>query len=228
MKKILTYPNKRLGSYLGATQGGCVKLEVNKNINCKVDIECRQCRRSTKHLILCAAEISDSEAMGPDNYYSWSSNYEIAQCQGCEQLTFRITSATSEDDYVQLGTDEWEQVKNIDIYPNPNEGRQPLADSIFLPNQVSRIYEETLKSLNNNQSVLCGIGVRALIETVCKDKSASGRDLNNKINDLVTQGVLTKEGAVIFHQLRTLGNDAAHEVKPHSDKRLEVDVPQRP
>jgi hypothetical protein len=31
---------------------------------------------------------------------------------------------------------------------------------------------------------------------------------------------LTKDGADILHKLRTLGNDAAHEVKPHSLQEL--------
>jgi hypothetical protein len=33
-------------------------------------------------------------------------------------------------------------------------------------------------------------------------------------------GVLTQDGADILHKLRTLGNDAAHEVKPHSLQEL--------
>lgn len=36
-----------------------------------------------------------------------------------------------------------------------------------------------------------------------------------KIDYLVKQGVLTTEGATILHKIRTLGNNAAHEVKPH-------------
>jgi len=35
-------------------------------------------------------------------------------------------------------------------------------------------------------------------------------------------GVLTKDGADILHSLRNMGNDAAHEVKPHSEVELNV------
>lgn len=82
------------------------------------------------------------------------------------------------------------------------------------------IYLETIKALNSSQSILTGIGIRAIIETICKDKNANGGDLLNKIDDLVTQGVLTKEGAAILHKLRILGNKAAHEVRPHDDVQL--------
>jgi hypothetical protein len=67
---------------------------------------------------------------------------------------------------------------------------------------------------------LAGIGIRAIVETVCKDKESSGRNLASKIDDLVTQGVLTRDGANILHKLRTLGNESAHEVTPHDNVQL--------
>jgi hypothetical protein len=121
---------------------------------------------------------------------------------------------------VQIGENEWEYQASVDVYPNPREGRQPLTDAGLLPDKIQRIYEESLQALNDTQPVLCGIGTRAIIETVCKDRNAIGGDLYNKINSLVGLGVLTKDGADILHKLRTLGNDAAHEVKPHSLQEL--------
>jgi hypothetical protein len=35
-------------------------------------------------------------------------------------------------------------------------------------------------------------------------------------------GVLTNDGATILHSLRNMGNDAAHEVKPHREEELKV------
>jgi hypothetical protein len=78
----------------------------------------------------------------------------------------------------------------------------------------------SVNSRADQQEVLCGIGIRAIIETVCKDKSATGGDLYTKINSLIPIGVLTQDGADILHKLRTLGNNAAHEVKPHTPKEL--------
>ena len=64
--------------------------------------------------------------------------------------------------------------------------------------------------------------MRALIETICKEKGTAGKYLNNKIDDLVKKGFLTPVGAKTLHKIRTLGNDAAHEVKPHSEKQLSL------
>ncbi|ENB4343872.1 DUF4145 domain-containing protein [Vibrio parahaemolyticus] len=74
--------------------------------------------------------------------------------------------------------------------------------------------------MNNESAVLAGIGLRALVETICKDNNAQGRSLYKQIDALVEQSVLTPSGAKILHKIRTLGNDAAHEVKPHNSKQL--------
>jgi len=195
-------------------------IELNKRSNQKIDVECRQCRGSTKHLILVSADIGGTERLAWDHELHWDTSNQIVQCQGCETISFRRVSADSDSPPIQVGPDEYEDDHFIELFPNPNEGRKVLPDSNILPSKVQRIYEETIKSLNNSQPVLCGIGIRALIETVAKEKEAPSRDLYGKINNLVSQGVLTLEGAQILHKLRTLGNDSAHEVKPHSDQQL--------
>jgi len=77
-----------------------------------------------------------------------------------------------------------------------------------------------LTAIGNDQPVLAGIGIRAIIETVCKERSAKGKDLKEKIDDLANLGVVTKDGAKILHSLRFMGNDAAHEVKAHTNEEL--------
>lgn len=51
-------------------------------------------------------------------------------------------------------------------------------------------------------------------------KNAVGSNLLQKIDALTVKGVLTPAGTGILHKIRTLGNAAAHEVKPHSEKQL--------
>ena len=194
------------------------KLTLNKQQGQKITCFCRDCHRETKHEVLTDVILSGSEMSG-DYSTDWATEHQIIRCLGCEAFSFRRVAGT-EHDYVQIGENEWEYQANVDVYPNPREGRQPLADVGLLPDKIQRIYEESLQALNDTQPVLCGIGIRAIIETVCKDRNAIGGDLYNKINSLVELSVLTKDGADILHKLRTLGNDAPHEVKPHSMKEL--------
>ena len=108
----------------------------------------------------------------------------------------------------------------VDIYPNPEDGRDAIDYVHLLPSNLQLIYHETIKSINSGLAVLTGMGIRAIVETVCKDKNANEKDLYEKINGLEKQGVLTKKDADILHKLRTLGNEAAHEVKPHNNTTL--------
>ena len=195
---------------------------VNKKQGQGIKCACRECRRDTKHLVV--VEATEHGTVNPtwDPQYQidWSTEYQLVQCQGCDTLSFRRASTNSEEGPVEIAPDQWEEIVHEDIYPSPVEGRTPVADANLLPEKVDRIYAETLSALNNRQEVLCGVGIRAIIETVCKDKQALDQNLYKRINTLVTLGVLTKDGADILHKLRSLGNDAAHEVKPHSLQEL--------
>ena len=194
-------------------------LVINKRQGQTVECSCRECHRSTKHEIVTEATKSGSSGSSEYEIY-WATEYQVVRCRGCETLSFRRVNSNSEDSCIQVGEDEWEENIHEELFPSPHEGRQPLSDANLLPDKIQRIYEETLTALNGNQEVLCGIGIRAIVETVCKDKTAAGGDLFAKINSLVGLGVLTQDGANILHKLRTLGNNAAHEVKPHTPKEL--------
>ncbi|AYL84168.1 DUF4145 domain-containing protein [Pseudomonas syringae pv. actinidiae str. Shaanxi_M228] len=67
--------------------------------------------------------------------------------------------------------------------------------------------------MNGEQPILAGLAVRILIEMICKNQSAGGKNLFAKIDDLKSKGVLTTSGAEILHKLRSMGNDSAHEAK---------------
>ena len=198
-----------------------VKIDINKDVetNTKIDVSCGTCKRSTKHLILTDIHLNGHEDYCEHDHFSWNNEYQIIQCLGCENISFRKTHENSEE-YQHISYEEVETIKRIDIYPNPEEERQPIDDDFLLPSNLERIYRETIKSLNSDHAILSGIGIRAIVETICKDKNAQGGDLFNKINNLVSQGVLTQDGADILHKLRTLGNKAAHEVKPHDSVQL--------
>lgn len=195
------------------------EIAINKRQGQKLECACRECNRSTRHEIVVDATLSGSTGSHDYEIY-WATEYQIVRCLGCETLPFRRTNSNSEDSPIQIGENEWIENIHEDIYPTPYDGRQPISDAGLLPDKIQRIYEESLGALNSRQEVLCGIGVRAIVETVCKDKAAAGGDLFTKINSLVSQGVLTQDGANILHKLRTLGNNAAHEVKPHTPKEL--------
>lgn len=174
-------------------------------------IACPKCTGKTAHKVLASLREHGSD----DEEYQWIVDHQIVQCAGCDKVSFRQESSDSETYYIpDIGYTE-------KLYPPRLEGMKGLGyDRHHLPPLVRRIYDETLQAISIQLPVLAGIGLRALVETVCKDRSAEGSDLKKKITHLVEQKVLTPAGASILDKIRTLGNSAAHEVKPHSDQQL--------
>lgn len=136
--------------------------------------------------------ISDSTNFNEtQNKEIWIPCYEIVQCQGCKTISFRRAWR----DFNDVFDDGGGFVNEIDIIYPGRVGRHPLKDSRQLPSTILSIYDETHAALCNKLHVLTGMGIRALIEAVCKDKSATGEKLQKKIDSHVTLGVLTKGGA---------------------------------
>lgn len=180
-------------------------------------VACNQCDKKTNHKVLNSAR------------YSWDSeeiqacrDYEIIQCLGCDMISFRIGSSNSED-YDELD-DEGNLIylEKEEIYPSKLTGRTMFPEVHYLPERLRTVYEETHFAICTKLRILAGVGVRTLIEAVCKEQSAKGKGLEKKIDDLVTKGVLTARNATILHKIRFLGNRAAHEAEAPSDEELDI------
>jgi hypothetical protein len=180
-------------------------VTLNKTQNSELWIPCGKCHGKTCHRVVVSV---DFEGKFLTNYQE---NYQVVQCQGCRTFSFRKAFVS-----------EIKEANSEDLYPSRVAGRHELSQVYLLPPEVARIYKETHSALCDKQPVLAGIGIRALIETVCKEKVAQGGNLEKKIDSLVATGVLTKDGAEILHSLRVLGNVAAHEVQPHSEETLGI------
>jgi hypothetical protein len=202
-----------------------MKITVNSKLGQPTDaehsVECSKCSGKTAHSILAMVDVHGRD--GDSNYsFDWQNEHQLIQCLGCKSISYRIVSSNSEDYYQdEYGNTVYAEIEKL--YPPRIPGVKGLGEeAVYLPQKVRQIYDETLLALSVNAPVLAAIGLRALIETVCKEKEAEGGDLFKKIDSLVEKRVLTPMGASILHKIRTLGNAAAHEVKPHSEKQLSL------
>jgi Domain of unknown function (DUF4145) len=112
-----------------------------------------------------------------------------------------------------------EYTGRVEIFPEPAD-LDEIDDADLLPPKLAAIYRETLKAVASKQPILAGIGIRAILETVCKDRKSSGGNLPQKIDGLVALGDLSKQGSKALHALKALGDVAAHEVKAPSPAQL--------
>ncbi|EHK2851167.1 DUF4145 domain-containing protein [Vibrio parahaemolyticus] len=180
---------------------------------------CNECARETSHSIVSSFHESGFDDAGNGCGMDWDERHQIIQCCGCDTVSFRIESTHSED--VDYSFEHDTLVRNIteNYFPNRTHQLREI-NTYLLPLNVQVIYRETTSAISSGLFVLAGIGVRALIETVCKEQNAQGKNLFAKIDSLYQMSVITKEGSDTLHRLRSLGNEAAHEVKPQSEEQL--------
>lgn len=83
-------------------------------------------------------------------------------------------------------------------------------DSANIPVTVISALEEAITCHANQSMMAAAIMVRKTLEELCNDKSATGRNLKERIKDLGKKIVLPQELLEGLDDLRLLGNDAAH------------------
>jgi hypothetical protein len=192
-----------------------------ENIGQKLRVVCPHCAIETTHEVAAGVECRTEVIDG--NFSVTSDNtFQIIRCNGCETHSFRQVQTNSEDYDWDPETGEEEYREWIDLYPARLTGRRPLADTHLLPENVQKLYEETLAALSHELLVLAGIGLRSLVEAICTDRKATGNNLEEKIDSLVSQQVLDRGGAEILHSLRLMGNKSVHEFTPHKVEDLEI------
>jgi hypothetical protein len=173
---------------------------------------CLGCRRLTQHDVL----HNTSRRQDIEAGISFWDSYEVIQCRGCEDISFKHVSTNTEE------TDEHGQlVPTTKLYPS-RETREPIQDHYYFPAKVLRVYKEMLTAISNEARILAAVGLRAVVEGICEDKNSNGRNLEAKINELVQQGALSNDQADFLHLQRFMGNDAAHEIEPPSESELEA------
>jgi hypothetical protein len=168
---------------------------------------CAACGKVTAHEALTEVDLHDAT---PDDDIQWWSCHYTIRCCGCKTVSFCEESQCTEDAIEdEDGNVELETTQKV--YPGRVAGRPLLEDYYRLPYEVAQIYKQT---------ILAGIGLRAIVEAVCEEKAATGPTLVKRIDDLTAKGVITSSDAEILHNIRLMGNASAHEVKANSEEEL--------
>jgi hypothetical protein len=182
-------------------------------------LQCHSCGQVTNHEVLSSIN-ERGEDEGPTEGYStwWKNRHWTLACKGCDQVSYLKESCFSEEmEHDAQGNPYYPWTR--EIYPKRTE-REGMGDAHLLPEAVRLVYEETVAALNNRMPILAGIGIRAILESICKDRASPGGRLIERIDGLASQGYLSPEGKKTLHQIRSLGNESAHEAKPHKVSQL--------
>lgn len=78
-----------------------------------------------------------------------------------------------------------------------------------VPNEIYSAFESAVKTKGIDYSI-CLLSLRRVLEMICKEKGAVGKDLEKKIENLIEQNILSPAFADACWIIRELGNCAAH------------------
>jgi len=192
---------------------------IRKPKNKGVWIACGTCNKETCHKVLTSIEQYDHDQEADIRVWD---NYMTVQCQGCKTISFYHESRCSEDMQFNEETQDAEIIPRCTLYLSRIVGRAALDRIYELPHGLARVYKQTHAAICNNLNVIAGIGMRAIVEAICNEKAAKGKDLKERIDELVNLGLITKDGATILHSIRLMGNKAAHQAKANSQGELAI------
>ncbi len=180
--------------------------------NEKEKFYCKTCQRDTYHDLLC----DESESMLRDDCSKIWKCYDTIRCLGCGTIAFHYSECHTEtsDPTSRLLSAKSQYFPKERFYRNPIEGAQKLPDN------TQSIYFEVLTSLNEDIPILTAIGLRALIGSVCREKTYNWKNLYEGIEDLSVYGILSFTQVEFLHACRFMGNSAAHEIAAPSKEQL--------
>jgi len=193
---------------------------------------CSECKISTNQKVL--SEHSQNIVSSDEQWWE-EHKYQIIQCQGCDTVSFRkLYNDRQQEFYAEAHEeDPWTQ----ELFPSRMVNVLSTKTLYNTPTIIKKIYKETIDAFNNKQSILCSVGLRAIIEGICietnissgsvKDSAGNTRiskNLDGKIEGLSAKGILTKSNSEILHQLRFLGNEAVHMLSAPSEEELVIAI----
>jgi len=182
-------------------------------------IFCNNCKYKTNHV--CEAEhYRDFPNYNPDGSLGFVERIgcRLWICAGCDR-------GTLEEFYIfDITREELKSVAEENYFPERTQLHVEDKNFKQLPNKLTKIYRETLRAFNNNLVVLCAVGIRALLEGICADKKITGRNLEKRIDNM--ESILPQNIVTNLHNLRFIGNEAAHElVTPEPNElRLAIEI----
>lgn len=179
---------------------------------------CETCSSETNHKILSNTDEMKIESTEDINEYE---SYNIIQCLGCNTVSFLKLcwddQIQSDDDVIHYHFPENYYREFEDYFLNED-------DLYYLPAIVTQIYAEVCDAYITESSILCGIGLRMIIESVCLNKKIAGRNLENKIDKLFELGYISKNDLSLLHKLREIGNISAHQIKSPANSIIDASL----
>lgn len=198
------------------------KTKIRNETKDLVHIYCLHCKGEIKHEFLIGLETQ--EITEEENYYA---EYDLLRCINCESITYKTDHYTS-DDVVQIpnqyGELEWDRLTRPNYYPTRDKELANTTHVInLLPDSIQDTFNEVITALNNKLEILSGLGLRTLLEQICKH-FIKDDDLGRILQKFEDEGYISTKQRYLLDDIRYIGNDAAHRAESNSIKKHKLSL----
>lgn len=165
----------------------------------------------------------------PDGGWDHDEHHQLIECMGCESVRYYCFSIGQDcDEYTNQ-----REPYNEHVYPSNEpdaERRMPVdfgeevmakTGRPLVPENVWKMYRETIDCLNAKARTLAGGGLRATVEAICLSQGIANGNLQAKIDELAKRSLLTASQAELLHEERYIGNAALHEMSTPTPQDIE-------
>ena len=163
------------------------------------DVFCPECNMLVEAKAVAEGHGSIAEPNDIDLLVHWD-HYSVCLCPRCEQPFFVKQLLYGNAEFGSV-TDQ------MVLYPS-----DPKLLSDALPDSVKTAYDQAARCLSASLFEPCVLMSRKCLEAVCKTLDANGRNLNARLANLHEAEHIDSRLLDWAHQVRVIGNEAAHEL----------------
>lgn len=178
-------------------------------------LPCNRCGPKKRHVVEC----SHSQIHQDDHEETYWFHYETCRCSGCDAVVFREAWYTSHEQNRDSETGEISLDEHVELWHTAAPRDQGLNPET-LPEKFRAAYVQTRATVRAGHRILAALGLRTLLESVCVQRRAKGRNLKEKVKSLAPASTNFKAGTL--HKVRFLGNDAAHRLDEPEPAEIEI------
>ncbi|MEX2234701.1 MAG: DUF4145 domain-containing protein [Cyclobacteriaceae bacterium] len=193
----------------------------NTNTNEPIKTACYNCARETVQDILFQDhEIGPREIIfrteeGDKSESAWevvADIWVVSKCRGCERINFKHILRYSP-----------ERETDQTFYFPKNSIRRAPNWIVKLPMKYAEILQEIYVALNEQLFILSLTGIRTLLDVFIVSKIGDPGTFKQKLNKLVSDGIITTSKAKVLETTIDAGNASAHRgYKPDKDTLFEI------
>lgn len=166
---------------------------------------CNKCGQETKHEVLLRRKQPGEEVANPYDHQppmtiSWSTDWTVLECRGCETVTLKRLFWFS----------EWDRGdEQVDYFP-PRLARKLPQWTESLDEPISELLEEVYAALQSGSRRLAVMGARAVLDLFMVDKVGDIGGFAVKLEKLQEKGFVSKRDQETLDAALDAGNAAAH------------------